>query len=280
MTQAQAKAGRRVTLSQISGVKARLVALRTLEPRRRVAALRGLAEADRLALWTALAEAERRDMLASMSAVPEECGPMMRSGPAQSRLIPFQPIVVIVDAQGVEQAVPLGYRGRSAARVEDVFDRMHNRQTAAHREVHGPLFNPSQVAIARTYRALVEDVSRGNMRGVDLEGAGGGGGSDDGFLAAFMDRKAQIDAMLRRIGPGFAMPLRRVRPSHRGRRAAITHRTLVDQVCIGQMDLTDVLRRAGWAPKGDLRHALRCELQECLDRMQGYPARSRGRPQI
>lgn len=274
MTQAQAKAARRVTLAQIDGIEARLAALRTIEARRQVSALRGLGDADRLALWRALTDAERRAMILSLSEVPEACGPAMRSGPAQARLVPFQPVITMVDAKGNECAVEVGYRGRSAARVADVFDLMHARQTKAHRDAHGVLFNASQIAIARIYRALVEDVSRGNMRNVNLEGAGGGG-CDDGALAAFTDRRAQVDAMRRRVGLGDAMPLRRVRPSCRGRRVAISHLTLVDQVCVGQMTLSQVLERAGWVADGKHRCALRGELQECLDRMQGYAPRFR-----
>lgn len=272
MTAARARVARRVTLAQIEGIEARLAALRTLDARRQVTALRGLGEVDRLAVWCALADGERRAMMLAVSAVPEECGPEMRSGPAQARLVPFQPVIKMVDAKGVECAVEVGYRGRSAARVADVFDLMHARQTKAHREAHGVLFNPSQIAIARIYRALVEDVSRGNMRNVNLEGAGGGG-CDDGALAAFTDRRAQVEAMRRRVGVGDAMPLRRVRPSDRGQRVAIARLALVDQVCVGQMTLSEVLERAGWVANGQHRCALRAELQECLDRMQGYPAR-------
>lgn len=222
----------------------------------------------------ASAEAEAIRKIKARATPPEVCGPELPVAPAQGRLIPFHPVVVMIDAKGQEQAIEMGYRGRAAARVADVFDHMLARQSQAHREAHGPLFTPSQVAIGRLYRAMVEDRARGNLRGVDLMGSGGGGGDHDGWLAAFTDVGAQLAAMRRRVGSGDALPLRRVRPSRRGRRVAIPRLALVDQVCVGQMTLSDVLERAGWGAKGDLRHALRCELQECLDRMQGYPPRS------
>lgn len=221
----------------------------------------------------AAAEAEALRKIKARATPPEVCGPELAVAPAQGRLIPFQPVVLMIDAKGQEQAIEMGYRGRAAAHVEDVFDRMHARQTAAHREAHGLLFNPAQVAIARLYRALVEDLARGNLRGTNLMSSGGGGGDHDGWLVAIADRRAQVEAMRRRVGDGYALPMRRVRPSRRGRRVAIRHLDLVDQVCVGQMMISDVLARAGWGAKGELRHALRCELQECLDRMQGYPAR-------
>lgn len=219
-----------------------------------------------------LTEAERVAAMLARSAPPEVCGPEMRSGPGRAPLIPFYPVVVMVDAKGQEQAIELGYRGRAAARVADVFDLMVARQTVAHRRAHGVLFNPSQVAIGRLYRDLVEEVERGNMRGVNLDGVGGGGG-DDGFLARYTDRRAQVAAMRRRVGDGLALEVVRGRASGR---ASIARRVLVDQVCIGQMTLSAVLRAAGWAAKGDLRNILRGELQECLDRMQGYPAKCHG----
>lgn len=222
----------------------------------------------------ATAEAEALRRIRARGTPPEECGPELPVAPAQGRLIPFQPVVLMIDAKGKEQAIELGYRGRAAARVADVFDQMIARQTQAHRDAHGPLFNPAQIAIARLYRALVEDLACGTMRGSSFDGSGGGSGDHTGWLVSHADRSAQVAAMHRRIGTGEALPLRRVRPSQRGRRVVITHRALVDQVCLGQMTLSDVLIRAGWAPKGDLRHALRCELQECLDRMQGYAPRS------
>lgn len=216
-------------------------------------------------------ESERIELLKARAKVPVECGDEMRTGPGQAPLIPFYPVVVMVDAKGREQAVELGYRGRAAARVADVFDLMLARQSRAHFEAHGPLFDPGQLAIARLYRALVEDVSRGNMRGTNLMSSGGGGlGNDDGFLASFTDRQRQIAAMRRRVGPLEALSVQR---GGQGGRVAITCLDLVDRVCVGQLTLSQVLRGAGWASDGKHRAILRAALQESLDRMQGYPGR-------
>jgi hypothetical protein len=214
-----------------------------------------------------MTEADRIAAMIARGTPPEICGPEMPVAPGRAPLIAFHPVVVMVDAKGQEQAIELGYRGRAAARVADVFDLMLARQRPPHRQAHGPLFDPGQIAIARLYRDLVEEVARGNMRGVNLNGAGGGGGSDDGFLARYTDRRAQVAAMRRRVGDGVALAVQR--GGAKGR-MPIARLALVDQVCVGQMTLSAVLRRAGWAAKGDLRDALRAELAACFDAMAGY----------
>lgn len=220
-----------------------------------------------------MTEADRIAAMIARGTPPEICGPEMPVAPGRPRLIPFHPVVVMVDAKGREQAIELGYRGRAAARVADVFDTMLRRQRPAHRAAHGPIFDPGQIAMARLYRDLVEEVARGNMRGVNLNSAGGGGGTDDGFLARYTDRRAQIAAMRRRVGAGVALAVQRGGPKGR---VPITRLTLLDQVCVGQMTLSAVLERAGWAPKGALRDGLRAELALGLDAMAGYPVVRKG----
>jgi hypothetical protein len=246
-----------------------------LPPARWLSAMRGLGDDERVALWDFMGEARRQSVIAARAAVPEECGPEMRSGPAQGRLVPFMPRGVMVDAKGDEQRVDLVYRGRSAARIEDVFDRMLARQPKADREAHGPAFDPGQVAIARHYRNLAESIAGSDMRGVDLNGLGGGGSGDRGVSAVMVDRLAEMRALQRRIGGGYALSLRRVRPSERGARRAVSHLDLVEQVCVGQMTVTAVLGRANWAVRGEAVKRLRVELCGCLDRMNGYMPRQR-----
>jgi len=200
---------------------------------------------------------------------PPECGPELVVAPGQAPLIAFYPVVVMVDAKGQEQAIELGYRGRAAARVADVFDLMLSRQRPSHRARHGAVFSPGQVAIARLYRTLFEDIARGNMRGTNLLSAGGGSrGNDDGFLARFSDKRAELAAMRRRVGDGVALAVTRG-----GGRADILRRDLVDQVCVAQLTLSQVLARAGWAADRHGRAVLRDALCDSLDAMQGFGGR-------
>jgi len=160
----------------------------------------------------------------------------------------------------------------------DVFDAMERRARAAHdasgvQSAFVPPFTPGQVATARHYRAMVERHGAGGMRCASLEasvsGGSGGGGS---FIDGFITEGQTIAQMRKRIGIGAAMVVRRVRPSLRGGRGAgvVLDATLVQMVCIDDLSLSEVLRRHGWAAKGEHREALRLALWRALDRMQGY----------
>lgn len=173
-----------------------------------------------------------------------------------------------VDRGGIRKATGARWQGA------DVFDLMERRARQVH-EASGtdaPFiapFTPGQIAIARHYRHLTERHDAGAVKCSALDGrTGGGSGRDwmDGYIA-IGDELARLHA---RIGSGEAMSLRRVRPSKRDERVAITDRALVDAVCLGGMTLTEVLRRHGWARKVEITDAMRLALAAALDRMQGY----------
>jgi hypothetical protein len=170
-----------------------------------------------------------------------------------------------------------GLRRRVSAhwREADVFDQMEQDALRAHakREEEAAFvapFTPGQVDIARHYLVLTERHSAGGMRCASLEAGRGGSGGD--FMTAFIKEGDVLRALPAAIGPGVGMAVRRVRPSMRGGAGAgiIPDRTLVDAVCLGQQDLSTVLKRAGWSIKGEHRKALRMALAAALDRMQGY----------
>lgn len=176
---------------------------------------------------------------------------------------------VLVPEYGVASG---GTRRRVSAhwREADVFDVME--QAAIRQGDDAGPFTPGQVAVARQYRHLTENHQAAGLRCASLEAGRSGGGAGGCFIDAFLDEGKRLAWMERRIGNGVAMAVRRVRPSARGGSKAgiISDRQLVDAVCLGQMGLNDVLRRYGWAVKGDHRRVLRVALSAALDRMRGY----------
>jgi len=224
-------------------------------------------------VWAAMSERDRRmikraDALQAVKAsgaVPDICGPAMINAPARGRLIPFMPTEVRKDAKGAEQRVDVGYRGRHAARVGDVWDIM---QDQARRSGGGFLFDAGQVEMGRDYAALVERCNSSGLSGTSLEVLSGkaGAGSVSEAVHHDMERLRGLRAL---VGPGLALEVRRVRPSLRGKRVALQHLDLVDWVCVGQMSVVEALLRSGWAKKGEAVRTLRGELCACLDRMRG-----------
>lgn len=239
------------------------------------------------------AERQRIAGIIADATPPEACGPDAPIAPARG------PMAVIRErgiAPGGQAAVGTGHVGegedrpRMAMRAVDEFDRMVRRAVDAHearvarleRDWQGaadrfrePRFVPpvtsGQIAIGRHYQALVERHTAGGVRCSSLEALQGGGGGG-AFMDAWLIEAREIEALRRRIGDGTAMAVRRVRPSSRGGAAArvITDRALVDAVCLAGLSLAEVLRRHGWAPKGEHRERLRTALAGALDRMQGY----------
>lgn len=131
-----------------------------------------------------------------------------------------------------------------------------------------PPYSPAQVAMAEMYAALVEWRDGSAMKCASLEAGREGGGSGH-FIDSFMDRGRQLAELQARIGDGVAMDVRR--HMDRGNtRSRITVRAAVDMACLAGVDLTEVLRRFGWAEKGEHRRHLRDAIRGALDRMQGY----------
>ena len=131
-----------------------------------------------------------------------------------------------------------------------------------------PPYSPAQVAMAELYAALVEWRDGSALKCASLEAGREGGGSGH-FIDSFMDRGRQLAQLQARIGDGVAMDVRR--HMDRGNtRSRITVRAAVDMLCLGGVDLTEVLRRFGWSEKGEHRRQLRDAIRGALDRMQGY----------
>lgn len=133
-----------------------------------------------------------------------------------------------------------------------------------------PPYGPGQVAMAEFYAALTEWRNGSPMLCSSFEAGREGGGSGH-FIDTFIQRGLDLAQLHHRIGNGIAMSPRRNMDRGNSRRT-ITVRAVVDMVCIGGQDLTEVLRRFGWTEDGKNRKALRVVLCAALDRMQGYEA--------
>lgn len=131
-------------------------------------------------------------------------------------------------------------------------------------------FTPGQIAVARDYQALVEWRDGSPIKCASLEAGRAGGGGSGLFIDSYIDQGFWLEQLRRRIGNGQAMVLRRIRPSKRGSRAAISDRVLVDQVILRDASISAVLVAHGWAKSSDHIEAARVALAAALDRMQGY----------
>jgi hypothetical protein len=201
---------------------------------------------------------------------PESCGPEIPVAPGRGPMVRFTPREVVRTDAGNYVSRKSGYLGRDAARVADAFDRMELQARRAHRGDGDfvPLFSPGQIAAGRDYAALTEKVDCSGLKCSSLEAqrvsSSGGGDREEAVLADIQ----RLRALQARIGNGLAKELRRFRPSDK--RRAIFVRALVDQVCLGDKTLGQVLEAHGWGSNQKSREAIAAALSGALDRMQGY----------
>jgi len=131
-------------------------------------------------------------------------------------------------------------------------------------------FTPSQIAVARAYRDLIEWREGSALRIASLEAGRNTGSAGGGlFIDSFIQQGRWLAELHRRIGQGVAMDVRRQMDRGNARRT-ITVRAVVDMVVVGGTDLSAVLVRFGWQANGQNRKVLRTQLVGALDRMQGY----------
>ncbi len=202
-----------------------------------------------------------KDAVLARGAVPDVCGPEIPVAPARGGIQILRPVAQRVNGDGTITKVETGYKGRATMRRLDAFGRMEAE--AAKRGKPMPL-TPEQVAAGRRYAMLVERYEAGGYKCSSLEGRVGGTGSAiDVTDARLMDRE-EILRIRRAIGDGIAVPVRKIRPSQRGTRVAITDRYLVDAVCLSGMSFREVLRSCGWGYDTKLVSQLLNRLRELL----------------
>jgi len=215
-------------------------------------------------------EAARLEAVRQAGTAPDGCGPeIVRVAPARGAAVAFVPSQVVpVGTDGVE-VVARGYKGRSALRVADVFDRIN--AAIARRGARAP-FTDRQVAAARAYADLTERHSAAGYgaSAAFRDGAGGGDGRDG--MDRLLMMRDKLDECHREIGTGIAKEVRRRRPSDRGApgvksRRAIFDRDLVDMVCLQGKSLRAALKARGWSVSESNLQAVHAALCAALSRL-------------
>ena len=213
-------------------------------------------------------QAARLQLVKDAAAVPAECGPDIAPAPARGGFV----LERIRHLEGMTREdfveTPRGYVRRSPIRRADAFDAMI---AAAVRADRGWPLTPGQIAMGRRYHDLVEFLSSDGTKLSQLEGSTGSGDSGN-WVDQRLALSRELDGIRRRIGPGAAMQVRRIRPSQRGgaQRGVILDRVLVDMVCLMGYGIRAVLKAHGWQADGRNQKACREALSGALDRMIGY----------
>ena len=218
------------------------------------------------------AEAARIERVRARGHVPDACGSEIPQAPARGAFRVVTPTQAVPDSAGNLQSRPSGYRGRKAIREIDAFDRMALQALRAGKP--HPLTS-SQIAMGRYYRDLTERHAASGLRGARYDGLVGGsgsGGAGGGYMDAVIRDGRRLALLHARIGSGVSLKVRRVRPSVRGTRVNIPDRQLVDQICLSERSVSEILERANWALSGTARRSCTQALAEALERMMG-PAR-------
>lgn len=218
-----------------------------------------------------LADADALASVRALGAVPDGCSAEIINAPARGPLVKVQPFTLHIDAKGEAKRMYMPFRSGHPARVGDVWDKMEEQ---ARKTGGGFLFEVGQVEAAREYRDVYERYHSSGLSGSSLEVLSGKSGAGSVSEAVHQDAE-RLRYWHRVVGPGLAKDVRRVRPSHRGKRVAIRHLDLVERVCVGQMTVVEVLLACGWQKYGEAVKDLRGQLCLCLDRMRGAAPRYR-----
>lgn len=132
-----------------------------------------------------------------------------------------------------------------------------------------PPFSAEQIEVADLYRTLSDWREGSAIKCSSIEARSASSGGSDGardYMANYMRVGERLASLRQAVGGGMAMDIRR--HMDRGNaRAGIPDLVLVNRVVLHDDDLTAVLRRHGWAPKGLHRTELRHALCKALDRM-------------
>ena len=225
---------------------------------------------------SAVAKEERAQLVAAGTA-PVECSPEIIPAPARGSMASFREgYWHDTDMGGEWRHVP--YRSGCPGRTRDIFDTMTDQ---ALRRGGGAPFTAAQVGAARDYRALNEAVQSAGVKcSSTFDDKVRGQGRVD-FMDAYIRDSERLGLFVRAIGDGVAKDTKRKVPAIEGAvkvgdvqlrrigRRLITVRRLVDDVCISERTLSDVLEAHSWRATGKNRMTLRAALCAALGRMQG-----------
>lgn len=209
-------------------------------------------------------EAARIAAVKAKGAVPHSVGREVPEAPARGAFKVVQPMALYPKGDGEFERKPSGHMGRDRMEIADAFDVMEQQVKRAGGSF---LLTPTQVAMGRLYRNVVERHDNAGIKCSSLETVGGGGGGS--FIDALLRDRQTIEMLRCRIGQGSCMRVRRIRPSTRGSRRSIQDRRLVDAVCLEGKSVADVLAEHGWSKRGQSIQLVTRALAMALDRMIG-----------
>lgn len=190
-----------------------------------------------------IAEAIRLKAQRDASVPPSSCGPEIVRAPARGPVTTVAPQVMMSTADGYAPQHG-GFQGRDAARAEDAFDRMARQ---SQRLGHRPRLSRGEVQVGRVYAALVERYESSGLRCISVEATRVSGSGDVGYVDAVIADGQALRRMRAALGDDPVLEVRR----ETGRpRLDLRLRDLVDQVCLGGLTVTEVLRARGWSARG------------------------------
>lgn len=220
---------------------------------------------------------EERARLLNVGTAPDGCSAEIITAPARGQLAAFREgYWHEKDGKGEWRHVP--YRSGCPGQARDIFDTMTDQATRGGGDAP---FTAAQVGAARDYRALFERVQSAGVKCSKAFDVQMGGQGDTDFMTAYMRDTERLAMFHDAIGSVIAKDMKRVGSEKAQRviitddmlaqadRRIITVRTLVDDVCIKEKALSDVLRAHGWAKTGKNVKTLRDALCAALGRMQG-----------
>lgn len=223
----------------------------------------------------ATAEAQRIAEVTDLGAVPGACGGEIEPAPGRGPVATFLPLQLLPQGADGWTMAPNGHKGRLGLRRADAFDiaadQVRRRDKAA-----APPFTPSEIAMGRTYRDLVERYAAGAIKCSDVEGQVSSGTGRD-FMDTYIAIGEEIAALRRWIGEGAALELRRMRPSKSGgpARRMILKRTLVDDFCLRDQPITAIMKAHGWSNDKGTRARVTLALRASLGDMAARGRHSR-----
>lgn len=227
--------------------------------------------------WVRMGEGQRVEAIKAAAVAPDICGPAYVAAPARGGFEVFRPIEITRTADGSAGAFrDAGFQGRGEARPRrairraDVFDAMIEEARQRHqvRKGDAPFVAPisvGQVAAGRAYRDLIEWREGFGSKPALAEPGGGRGAG--GAIDAYVQSGLRLKAFIAAIGTGIVLTPRRSMDRDNAR-ATVSVRFVVDAVCLWDWTLSEIIRKAGWQPKGDVRATVRRGLSEALERMR------------
>lgn len=199
---------------------------------------------------------------------PERCGSEIVAAPARGPMRAFTPLAVTPKENGAYEIAAIGHLGRDAARKADAFDLMERQAQRRAGSAYRPLFTAGQAEAGRRYAELVERHDASGIKLSSIEGRTGGAGGAGALDVADLrlSESRRLDRLHAAIGGEVVF---KTVVDHDGNvlKPGLDTRGLVSLVCCGGLTVSQVIKRCGRSPYGDLRAEVRSALVAALARM-------------